>query len=164
MLPLIEGAQNIEGRYKHLIIKAPIIKNIENKIAKISNNKKSNFYLYRDDCYNNGMRTFITHPEQERVQFVVSRLGANLRLARKRRHLTQEEVANKIGVSLPTYRGMEAGKLTVSIGHMISAFVVMGLEDDFMQIAAPEADLVGLAASKGKSQPKSQSKSIDNDF
>jgi transcriptional regulator with XRE-family HTH domain len=98
------------------------------------------------------MRTYIRHPEAEHVNAVVARLGANLHTARKRRRLTQQDVAIKIGVSLPTYRGMEAGKATVSIGHLISAFTVLGLEEDFLQVANPEDDLVGLAAMKRTSK------------
>ncbi len=47
-------------------------------------------------------------------------LGDESSPSSQKRRLTQEEIADKIvGISLPTYRMLEAGKLTVSTGHRL---------------------------------------------
>lgn len=53
-------------------------------------------------------------------------LGRSLRLARRRRHLTQEQMASRMGVSRPTYGQLEQGKATVALGILLRALTVLG--------------------------------------
>jgi transcriptional regulator with XRE-family HTH domain len=56
-------------------------------------------------------------------------LGRRLRAARLRRKLTQDEMAERVGVSRPTYRMLEAGRPGVALGILQRALVVLGYSD-----------------------------------
>lgn len=70
-------------------------------------------------------------------------LGANLQTARKRRRMTQRDLANRIMCSLPTIGRLEAGDPGVSLSILIQALWVFGMDDQLAKIAAPEKDVVG---------------------
>jgi len=54
-------------------------------------------------------------------------LGASIRAARLRRNMTIREVAERVGVSMPTMRRVEAGDPTVAIGTMFETATVVGV-------------------------------------
>ena len=68
-------------------------------------------------------------------------LGENLKLARKRRKLILEKVAERAGISRSTLALIEKGDPGVSIGAYVQVLFVLGLEKDISQIAA--SDLLG---------------------
>lgn len=55
-------------------------------------------------------------------------LGERIRLARHRRQLTAEMVAERAGISRPTYREIEQGAPGVALGRYLSVLHVLGLE------------------------------------
>lgn len=55
-------------------------------------------------------------------------IGANLQKARKARHYTQEEVANKVEVSTNYYATLERGEATASIETYYAIFAVLGVK------------------------------------
>lgn len=55
-------------------------------------------------------------------------LGADIRLARLRRSLTAEQVAERAGISRLTLMRIEAGTPSVSIGAYLQVLVILGLE------------------------------------
>lgn len=63
-------------------------------------------------------------------------LGMRLRLARRRRRMTQSELAARVGVSPPTIRKLETGDPTTSLATLIRALKVLGLESDLDLLAA----------------------------
>lgn len=71
-------------------------------------------------------------------------VGDNLRVARKRRELTLEEMASRMFVSRQTLARLENGDPGVSLGALLSALWVLGLQDHVRKIAAPESDEVGM--------------------
>ena len=87
------------------------------------------------------MSTFDNSPERRkavvfpRQQKVLSVLGENIKLARKRRKLTQTLVSERTGISRTTLRKIENGDSTVSIGHYLSVLAVLGLADDLSKVA-----------------------------
>ena len=92
-------------------------------------------------------------------------LGIHIRNARKRRLLTIAELAIKIGVSAPTVMALEKGQPTVGVGVLVSAFWVLGLENELELLSEPE-DRVGLALANSRLPRKVRNakKKLDNDF
>ncbi len=66
---------------------------------------------------------------------VLSDMGENLKLARLRRKLSAEQVAQRANISRPTLSAIEKGSPTVSIGSYLLVLQVLGLEKDFLLLA-----------------------------
>lgn len=71
-------------------------------------------------------------------------LGANIQTARKRRRMTQKELAGRVMCSLPTIGRLEAGEPGVSLSILAQVLWVLGLDGQLAHLAAPESDTVGL--------------------
>ena len=69
-------------------------------------------------------RTATLFPKQ---QAILVQLGENIRLAAKRRKLTQTQMAERTGLSKPTLRKVERGDGSVSMGHYLLVLSVLGL-------------------------------------
>ena len=82
-------------------------------------------------------------PKECRKQMAV--LGENIRLARVRRKIRQEDMANRIAISVKTYRKIENGDPAVAVGLYLSALSMLGLSRDFSSLADPANDPVGLS-------------------
>lgn len=65
-------------------------------------------------------------------------LGENLRLARKRRKLTLEQIAERAGIARSTLWLVEKGDPGVAIGAYIQVLFVLGLEEDISLVAADD--------------------------
>lgn len=66
---------------------------------------------------------------------ILSVMGENIKLARLRRKLSAEQVAERANISRPTLTAIEKGAPTVSIGSYLLVFQVLGLEKDFLLLA-----------------------------
>lgn len=66
---------------------------------------------------------------------ILSELGENIRLARLRRKLSMEQVAERANISRPTLLAIEKGSPTVSIGSYLLVLNVLGLEKDLQLVA-----------------------------
>lgn len=66
---------------------------------------------------------------------VISEMGDNIRLARLRRKLSAEQVAERANISRPTLSAIEKGSPTVSMGSYLLVLQVLGLEKDFILVA-----------------------------
>ena len=73
-------------------------------------------------------------------------LGADLRLARRRRRMSVVDLAQRVMVSPPTIRKLERGDPTVSLGVVAVALWILGFGDGIKGLAAPEKDAFGLRA------------------
>ena len=62
-------------------------------------------------------------------------LGENIRLARLRRDLSSEQVAERAGISRNTLIKIERGDEGVAIGMYFRVLIVLGLQDDLLLIA-----------------------------
>ena|SRR6478735_683006 len=80
-------------------------------------------------------RTPPTHP---RVQRQIEALGQRLRAARMRRSMTQEVMAERVGVSVPTLAKLENGDPSTSLATVLRALTVLGLADDIDLIAVQD--------------------------
>lgn len=59
-------------------------------------------------------RQAVVFPKEMKI---LRQLGENIRLAMKRRQITQIMVTERTGLLKPTLRNIERGEPTVSIGH-----------------------------------------------
>lgn len=71
-------------------------------------------------------------------QQLLDRLGENIKLARKRRRLTTTQVAERAGIDRSTLNEIEKGNPSVSLGGYFNTLRVMGLQDDFLKLAADD--------------------------
>jgi len=72
-------------------------------------------------------------------QRILAELGENLKLARLRRKLSAEQVAERAGVSRSTLSLMENGSAGASLGKLLHVLIVLGLEEDLLRVAADDA-------------------------
>lgn len=69
---------------------------------------------------------------------LLTQLGENLRMARLRRKLSAEQVAERANITRVTLRNIENGSPSVSMGHYFQVLVVLGLEQDIIKVAADD--------------------------
>ena len=69
-------------------------------------------------------------------QKILSVVGENIKLARKRRKLTTIQVAERAGINRTTLYQIEKGIPSVSMGAYFNVMRVLGLQDDFLLLAS----------------------------
>jgi transcriptional regulator with XRE-family HTH domain len=74
-------------------------------------------------------------------QRLLATLGENLKLARLRRQLSAEQVAERAGISRSTLHLIESGAPGTSLGKLLQVLVVFRMESDLSLLAAD--DLLG---------------------
>lgn len=70
----------------------------------------------------------------------LEKLGADLAVARLRRHESLRSWAGRMGVSVPTLARMESGDPATSMGVYLSALWLVGLDGALAELAKPDAD------------------------
>lgn len=83
----------------------------------------------------------------------MQKLGARLRMERLRRNLTQGYMAQTVGVTMPTYRKIEAGAGSVEFRHVAKALGVLGYVEALGELIPehqPEIRLYDLMAKQRK--------------
>jgi transcriptional regulator with XRE-family HTH domain len=99
------------------------------------------------------------------VERVLKRLGTNLRIARLRRNLTIEDVAEKIGTGRRAVMDAEKGKGSASAAVYIALLWAYDLLDQMNEVADPSFDEEGLSLSLSKDRARARAKEgLDNDF
>ncbi|NKI27889.1 helix-turn-helix transcriptional regulator [Arenibacter sp. 6A1] len=73
-----------------------------------------------------------------KYQKVFEQLGENIKLARKRRKLTTEQVSERAGINRTTLYRIEKGASAVAIGSYFNVLRVLNLEDDFKKLAVDD--------------------------
>lgn len=69
---------------------------------------------------------------------IFEQLGENIKLARKRRKLTTIQVSERAGIDRTTLYHIEKGNPSVSLGAYFNVLRVLGLQDDFLKLAADD--------------------------
>jgi len=70
-----------------------------------------------------------------KYQKIFDGIGENIKLARKRRKLTTEQVSERAGIHRATLHRIEKGDSSVAIGLYFNVLRVLNLENDFSKIA-----------------------------
>ena len=71
-------------------------------------------------------------------QKIMEHLGENIKLARKRRKLTTIQVSERAGIDRTTLYQIEKGNGSVSMAAYFNTLRVLGLQDDFLKLAADD--------------------------
>lgn len=100
-----------------------------------------------------------------KAKVVLKDLGANLKMARKRRQWTIADLAKKIDVSSPTIIALEKGEVTVSIGVLVSALWMLGMEKELVLLSQPSDEFgIMLMNARLPERVKTRKKGLNNDF
>ena len=75
----------------------------------------------------------------------LARLGQAMSLARRRRHFSQQDLAERIGASVTTVRRMEACHPGTALVHFARAMQVFGELGQLDQLLDTPQDTIGLA-------------------
>ncbi|MDO8899715.1 MAG: helix-turn-helix transcriptional regulator [Bacteroidales bacterium] len=71
-------------------------------------------------------------------QKIMEQVGENIKLARKRRKLTTIQVSERAGIDRSTLYQIEKGNGSVSMAAYFNTLRVLGLQDDFLLLAADD--------------------------
>ena len=74
----------------------------------------------------------------------LQKLGRDFTVARKRRHLSLREMAQRMMVNLKTVQRLEKGDPTVGIGMVAAALWILGMHRRLGDLVAPETDTTAL--------------------
>lgn len=69
---------------------------------------------------------------------ILEQVGENIKLARKRRKLTTMQVAERADIDRSTLYEIEKGNPSVSMGAYFNTLRVLGLQNDFLKLAADD--------------------------
>lgn len=99
------------------------------------------------------------------VASAIQRFGENIRLARLRRRMSQEELAQACDITRKTLYAVEKGNASASLGTVFGVLWKLGLIGNAAALADPDADEHGKTLEAAR-RPKRvrQSAVIDNDF
>lgn len=73
-----------------------------------------------------------------KYNLLLEKLGENIKLARKRRKLTTLQVVERANISRSTLYLIESGNPGVAMGAYFNVLRVLGLQDDFLKLAADD--------------------------
>lgn len=82
-----------------------------------------------------GKKKQILFPKHQKM---LEQVGENIKLARKRRKLTTTQVAERADIVRSTLYLIEKGDASVGIGAYFNVLRVLGLQDDFLKLAADD--------------------------
>ncbi len=69
---------------------------------------------------------------------ILEHMGENIKLARKRRKLTAVQVSERADIARSTLYLIETGNPSVAMGAYFNVLRVLGLQDDFLKLAADD--------------------------
>ena len=81
------------------------------------------------------MRKQIISPKNTSI---LEKLGENIKLARKRRKLTTIQMAERADIGRTTLYEIEKGNSKVAIGAYFNVLKILGLQNDFLKLAADD--------------------------
>jgi len=76
------------------------------------------------------------NPLLPRAANALKTMGENLRLARKRRKITAQMMAERANMSLMTLRSLERGSPNVAMSNYMAVIFCLGFQDDITKVAA----------------------------
>lgn len=96
---------------------------------------------------------------------ILATLGENIKLARLRRKLTVNQIADRAGISRQRLSSIENGEPQVAMGAYFQVLFVLGLEKDFLHLAKDElldCKLKDIGIPIKKRAPKKRSNQVAN--
>jgi DNA-binding XRE family transcriptional regulator len=90
------------------------------------------------------MRTAVLDVLPPNVRRSLAKLGADIAVARRKRSLTIQMMAERLGVAKSTYQRVEKGDPTVSMGAFAMTLFVLGMGDGLGGLVDPRIDDQGL--------------------
>lgn len=96
------------------------------------------------------------------VMSAVQRLGEDIRLARVRRRLSQEELAQACSITRKTLYALEKGAPSTTLGTAFTVLWKLGLLNSATALADPEADEHGKILEAAR-RPKRVRHPVDSD-
>jgi transcriptional regulator with XRE-family HTH domain len=90
------------------------------------------------------MRSTVQDSLPPKVRRALAKLGRDIALARRKRHLTIQMMAERLGVAKSTYLKVEGGDPTVSMAVYAMALFVLGFGEALGEIVDPSRDDQGL--------------------
>lgn len=73
-----------------------------------------------------------------KIQKILIEIGGNIKLARLRRKLSAQQVAERANISRPTLRSIENGASGAAMGAYAQVLFVLGLEKDLLKLAGDD--------------------------
>lgn len=70
-----------------------------------------------------------------KLEKILGEVGEQIKLARLRRKLSSEQVAERAGIGRSTLVKIEKGHSGASLGHVLNVLHALGLEKDFLLLA-----------------------------
>lgn len=99
------------------------------------------------------------------VETAIKHVGANIKIARLRRNLTIQDLADKIGTGPRAISNAEKGNLTTGIWIYAAILWALDLLEQLESLANPSMDPEGQQLARLKEPKRArQRKDIDNDF
>jgi transcriptional regulator with XRE-family HTH domain len=74
-----------------------------------------------------------------RTAELLTDLGERIKLARRRRGITSEQMSDRVGISMVTYRKIEAGDASVAMGHYLATLQALQLQSDLALLAREDS-------------------------
>jgi transcriptional regulator with XRE-family HTH domain len=69
---------------------------------------------------------------------ILTEMGENIKLARLRRNVTAEQLAERAGITRTTLWNIEKGAPSVNFGAYAQVLFVLGLEKDLLKVASDD--------------------------
>jgi transcriptional regulator with XRE-family HTH domain len=91
-------------------------------------------------------------------------LGQNIAIARKRRRIPQQLLADRMLVSRQTVQRLEAGDPAVSLGVVASALFVLGFQKRLEELLSPDSDAMGISEDLARLPRRTHAPNDDLDF
>jgi transcriptional regulator with XRE-family HTH domain len=73
-----------------------------------------------------------------KTQKILIELGANIKLARLRRKLSTEHVAERANITRMTLLSIEKGSPSVAMGNYLQVLFALGLDKDLLKVASDD--------------------------
>jgi len=73
-----------------------------------------------------------------KTEKMLADMGENIKLARLRRKLSTDQIAERANISRPTLWAIEKGSGSVAIGAYAQVLFVLGLEKDLLKVAGDD--------------------------
>lgn len=87
------------------------------------------------------------------VAELLEQVGKNIKIARIRRRITIQELANRVHVDERTISRIEKGDPSINFKNLVTVLITLGISESVTSLANPDNDEVGKAL-EIKRQPK----------